>query len=156
MIKIIILLCSKPIRDMLRSATNLVKFLSYDMQIKGQLQFASNVLKSLTVIRSNCVEKVSVWAPKLEEFTWRSCDYGYNERSDEVDTDHMDGVEVLLLDDHPLRDKNKDGELSTGITCSLYHSTVLQSSIDIIEKHPRIGKYTPPTFGGGSYRFSIY
>mmetsp|Transcript_5775 Transcript_5775/g.7294 ORF Transcript_5775/g.7294 Transcript_5775/m.7294 type:complete len:124 (+) Transcript_5775:522-893(+) len=115
---------------MLQTATNLVKFESYKLQVQDELAFASNKLESLCVHRSDCVQKVSVWAPKLKTLTVQACYGGLT-----------CGVHVILLDDHDLKALLPDNfVLSTDINISCVNSNVSPSSWYILKNHPRIGE----------------
>lgn len=75
------------IHDMLSTATKLQTFDSYKLRIGPELHFASNDLQSIRLHRAECLESLSVYAPKLRELSLQAC-YG------------LDG-ELTILESHP-------------------------------------------------------
>ena len=59
--------------DMLAAATKLEAFESYKLWANAQLTFASPALRSLSILRSDSLESVSIWAPNLTTLRLHGC-----------------------------------------------------------------------------------
>lgn len=89
-----------PINNMFMAATKLEMFKSRKLWVYGQLQFNSNYLTNLTIVRSDILPGITIWAPRLELLNLSSC---------------YDISSINILDDHPLK-----SELPQNFTPSIF------------------------------------
>jgi len=61
------------VNNMLQAATKLESFTAHKMWVGGQLNFASNDLKTITLTRADFLQSITVWAPKLKQLNLMSC-----------------------------------------------------------------------------------
>lgn len=86
------------VADMLAAATKLETFDSYKLWSNGALRFASNELTSIDLHRTDSLQALSIWAPKLTHLGLQAC---YS----------LDKLEFLT--EHPLA-----AQLPAGFACA--------------------------------------
>jgi hypothetical protein len=125
------------INTMLRAATKLRSFASHKLRVRGPLEFASNDLETLRIRRSDSLQGVLVWAPRLQELPLLAC-YALDV--------------VRILEDHPLRAHllpPNDVQLSkfdVDATNSIlgYSAGPHDDSMTTYLQHPRAKSFTNP------------
>jgi hypothetical protein len=122
---------TKRINNMLAAAKNLVSFESYKLQVWGDaLKFASNDLVSIAIRRSDCLEAIEVWAPRLQQLDVVAC---------------YDMSKIGILTDHALR-----SELPSDVTMSRFCVDVTNCCENIalasrLRANPRVAKVVDDT-----------
>ena len=113
------------IHDMLRTAKKLQTFDSYKLRVGPDLCFASNDLVSIDLHRAECLNSLTIYAPKLQELRLQAC-YG------------LDG-HFRILDSHP------DFERPPGQPSSFFVDTtyacISPAIAQTIENHPRVTQW---------------
>jgi hypothetical protein len=112
------------INDMLATATKLERFDSYKLRSfrTPELYFAGNDLRYICLHRAECLESLTVYAPKLEHLSLQAC-YG------------LDG-DLTILETHP-NFTRPPGALST-IFVNGTNACLSQSILQILQNNPRI------------------
>ena len=114
------------VSDMLRAATQLERFQSYKLWSNERLEFASPVLQSIIIHRSDSLESLSIWAPVLTELRLQGCF-------------SLDSIE--FLNTHPLA-----AELTAAAACraplvvSTVNSNLGAAAKRALQAHPRAVK----------------
>ena len=113
------------VENMLETATKLESFESYKLCSNRVLSFASPVLTKIDLHRSDTLEFVSIWAPRLTSLRLEACS--------------MDDIEFLAT--HPLA-----ASLPAGFVCRKplrvmkVYSTLGTAAKNALSAHPRAGR----------------
>ena len=114
---------SAPINAMLAACTRLEKFYSHKLQVFQPIHFASTELKSLSIRRSDCLSKLSVYAPRLEKLELIAC---------------YDLESVKILNSHRLSSQLQPGTVPTIFTVNLENSLCSNRLMTYFQQHPRV------------------
>lgn len=114
---------SAPINAMLAACTRLEKFYSYKLQVFQPVHFASTELKYLNIRRSDCLSKLSVYAPKLEKLDLIAC---------------YDLESVKILNSHHTSSQLQPGTVPTIFTVNLENSICSDRLMTYFQQHPRV------------------
>ena len=112
-----------PINKMLAAATKLEKFETYKLWVFDELTFAGNNLKIINLHRSDCLRKISIWAPNLEHLGLQAC---------------YDVECVILLRAHPIlsRDLSK-WHKPTNFTVNTRYANISESALASLRESGR-------------------
>lgn len=111
------------IHDMLMTATNLVTFDSYKLGVYPELNFAGNDLQTIRLHRADCLESVSIYAPRLKELILQAC-YDLTEGG------------ITILDTHPdfIRPPGRGSNFKVDTT----NSCINESIVRTLKGNPRV------------------
>jgi len=109
------------IHTMLNTATSLVSFDSYKFRICSQLKFAGNDLQNIRLHRAECLERVSIYAPRLKDLSLQAC---------------YDIREVELLDTHP--NFTRPPGRGSNFTVNTTNASINQTIARALENNPRV------------------
>ena len=109
------------IHTMLNTATSLVSFDSYKFRICSQLKFAGNDLQNIRLHRAECLERVSIYAPRLKDLSLQAC---------------YDISEVELLDTHP--NFPRPPGRGSNFTVNTTNASINQTIARALENNPRV------------------
>jgi hypothetical protein len=112
---------AEQINEMLRHATQLVRFDSYKLWVRRPLEFASNHLKSIYVQRSDGVEGLRIWAPNLKMLTLQA---------------NYQLEFIKFLEDHPLKASLPEGHVPPKLEVSTINCILTPTAKRDIEAHP--------------------
>lgn len=108
--------------DMLAEARDLESFNSYKLQRVGALNFASDQLHYIRLHRADCLQEVSVYAPRLVELNLQAC---------------YDIEEIHILDAHP-RFPDNSGGTPTTFRVQTENALLSESARNTLRTHPRV------------------
>jgi len=113
------------INNMLQAATKLEVFKSRKLQVFGDenLVFNSNNLKEVKVCRSDCLQGITIWAPKLKSL---DC------------TASFDLKEIEILENHELRSKLRDDTKFSKFVVDLTNVCHSPELLAYLNNHPRV------------------
>ena len=112
-----------PIETMLAAATRLRTFDSYKLWCGDCLCFASNDLTEVSLHRSDSLNGVSLWAPRLRSLNLQAC-YSIEE--------------VEILDDHPLKAELPFGFPWTRFLVITQNANISPEALAYLGSHPRV------------------
>lgn len=112
-----------PINNMLAAATRLEKFETYKLWVSNELTFAGNNLKIINLHRSDCLRKITIWAPSLEHLGLQAC----------YDIDC-----VILLRAHPILSKDlSKWHKPTNFTVNTRNCDISESALASLQESGR-------------------
>jgi len=109
---------------LLKAATQLEEFSSYKLIVGSTLKFASNELRSLTIHRSDCLNNLEIWAPRLELLNLQAC-YDLND--------------INFLSTHPLV-VNLEPQFKhrVPLVVTAENAALGERALEAISRHPRV------------------
>jgi len=116
------------IHDMLTTAKNLVTFDSYKLRVHPELKFAGNDLQTIRLHRAECLERVSIYAPRLKELILQAC---YDLMNDGI----------TILDTHP--DFTRPPGRGSNFKVDTTNACINESIVRTLEGNPRVICYGP-------------
>ena len=113
---------SSVINKMLAAATELETFETYKLWVTEELCFASNLLKTIELYRSDGLSGISLWAPNLEELNLRAC---YSITS------------IKILKSHQLSKKLPQGHKSSTIRVKTANANISGKAVAALKRSGR-------------------